>query len=42
MAVGYPQEETSVKPRLPLAHIYHENAYEEDPEVMKKELRGIQ
>jgi FMN reductase (NADPH) len=39
MAVGYPNEETGVKPRLPLAHIYHENEYEQDPEVMRKELK---
>ncbi|MGG5252135.1 oxygen-insensitive NADPH nitroreductase [Neobacillus sp. SM06] len=30
MAVGYPEKITDQKPRLPFAHIYHENEYEQD------------
>jgi len=38
MAVGYPEQLTDKKPRLPLAHIYHENEYEQDEEVYKQQL----
>ncbi|WP_317944247.1 oxygen-insensitive NADPH nitroreductase [Carnobacterium maltaromaticum] len=27
LAVGYPDQEPQLKPRLPMAHIYHENTY---------------
>ena len=30
MAVGYPEKITDQKPRLPFAHVYHENEYEQD------------
>lgn len=38
MAVGYPEKLTDQKPRLPLVHIYHENEYEQDATVYKKQL----
>ncbi len=38
MAVGYPEKLTDQKPRLPLAHIYHENEYEQDEAVYKQQL----
>ncbi|UOY93139.1 oxygen-insensitive NADPH nitroreductase [Ectobacillus sp. JY-23] len=40
MTVGYPLEEGSVKPRLPFQHVYHEEAYKQDREKMKQELRS--
>jgi FMN reductase (NADPH) len=30
LAVGYPDQETDLKPRLPLEHVYMENEYEQD------------
>lgn len=38
LVVGYPDQETNKKPRLPIQHIYHENTYENDMEKYKKEL----
>lgn len=38
MAVGYPEKLTDKKPRLPLAHIYHENEYEQDASQYQKQL----
>ncbi|RDI48028.1 FMN reductase (NADPH) [Falsibacillus pallidus] len=38
MAVGYPDQDTDVKPRLPFEHIYHENEYEQDLEAYEGQL----
>jgi FMN reductase (NADPH) len=38
MAVGYPDQETAQKPRLPLRHVYQENVYNSDKEKIKKDL----
>ncbi|RLQ97507.1 oxygen-insensitive NADPH nitroreductase [Falsibacillus albus] len=38
MAIGYPDQDTDVKPRLPLEHIYHENTYEQDEEKYMKQM----
>ncbi|WP_428909486.1 oxygen-insensitive NADPH nitroreductase [Niallia sp. Krafla_26] len=38
MAVGYPKKLNDKKPRLPLAHIYHENEYEQDSSIIKQQL----
>ena len=38
MAVGYPDQDTDVKPRMPFEHIYHENTYEQDREKYEAEL----
>lgn len=39
MTVGYPVHEPDKKPRLPLAHIYHEDSYNQDKEAYKKQLQ---
>lgn len=39
MAVGYPEKLTDKKPRLPFAHIYHENEYEQDESLYQKQLK---
>lgn len=39
MAVGYPDQDTDVKPRLPLEHVYMENEYQQDRELFEKQLR---
>ncbi|MBT2662665.1 oxygen-insensitive NADPH nitroreductase [Bacillus sp. ISL-45] len=39
MAVGYPDQDTDVKPRLPLEHVYMENEYQQDRGVFEKQLR---
>ncbi|MBT2641426.1 oxygen-insensitive NADPH nitroreductase [Bacillus sp. ISL-41] len=39
MAVGYPDQDTDVKPRLPLEHVYMENEYQQDRGVLEKQLR---
>ncbi|MBT2684418.1 oxygen-insensitive NADPH nitroreductase [Bacillus sp. ISL-37] len=39
MAVGYPDQETDLKPRLPLEHIYMENEYQQDQSLFKKQLQ---
>jgi FMN reductase (NADPH) len=38
LAVGYPDHESSVKPRLPFNAVYHEDAYMADKAAMKAEL----
>jgi len=40
LTVGYPAHESSQKPRLPKAHIYHEERYEQDEEKYLKELEA--
>lgn len=39
LAVGYPKVINNKKPRLPHAHIYHENEYEQDASVIKDQLK---
>jgi FMN reductase (NADPH) len=38
LAVGYPANDSSVKPRLPLHAVYHEDGYKTDEAAMKAEL----
>ena len=38
LAVGYPDQETDKKPRLPLNHVYQENLYNSDKEKIQKDL----
>lgn len=38
LSVGYPDQETDVKPRLPMAHIYMENEYEQDTDFFLQQL----
>jgi FMN reductase (NADPH) len=38
LAVGYPDQETDKKPRLPLHHVYQENLYKSDKEKIQKDL----
>ncbi|CAG9620047.1 oxygen-insensitive NADPH nitroreductase [Sutcliffiella rhizosphaerae] len=38
LAVGYPAQETDVKPRLPLEHVYHEEAYQQDVQIYQDQL----
>jgi len=38
LAVGFPEGNSDVKPRLPMEAIYHEDSYQSDEESMKKEL----
>ncbi|WP_226645037.1 oxygen-insensitive NADPH nitroreductase [Mesobacillus subterraneus] len=38
MAVGYPDQETDVKPRLPLEHVYMENEYQQDQALFERQL----
>lgn len=38
MTIGYPVNQSSQKPRLPFEHIYHEDEYESDDSVLKKQL----
>lgn len=38
MAAGYPDQETDLKPRLPLEHIYMENEYQQDQALFKSQL----
>ncbi|WNF23906.1 oxygen-insensitive NADPH nitroreductase [Mesobacillus jeotgali] len=38
MAVGYPDQETDLKPRLPLEHVYMENEYQQDRALFEKQL----
>lgn len=38
LAVGYPDQETDKKPRLPLHHVYQENLYNSDKEKIQKDL----
>ncbi|MEH7444819.1 oxygen-insensitive NADPH nitroreductase [Bacillus sp. JJ1122] len=39
LAVGYPDQETDLKPRLPLEHVYMENEYEQDQNVLEQQLK---
>jgi len=39
LAVGYPDQETDLKPRLPLEHIYMENEYEQNQNVLEQQLK---
>lgn len=39
LAVGVPEQNPEIKPRLPWTHIYHENVYQPDTEEMKRELQ---
>ncbi|WP_042455090.1 oxygen-insensitive NADPH nitroreductase [Neobacillus dielmonensis] len=39
LAVGWPQKITGQKPRLPLQHIYHEEEYQQNPNVYLSQLR---
>lgn len=39
LAVGVPDEDNDLKPRLPFNHVYHENKYESDKEIIGKELK---
>ena len=38
LAVGYPDQETAIKPRLPLEHVYMENEYQQDQQVFEQQL----
>lgn len=40
LAVGYPNKETTKKPRLPFEHVYHENEYCQDAEIYMKQLES--
>jgi FMN reductase (NADPH) len=40
MAVGYPDQETDVKPRLAMEHVYMENEYLQDRSLFEKQLQG--
>lgn len=40
LAVGYPAQDTGVKPRLPLENIYHEDVYQQDEAVYKEQLQN--
>ncbi|GAA0344915.1 oxygen-insensitive NADPH nitroreductase [Bacillus carboniphilus] len=38
LAVGFPDTQTDQKPRLPLEHVYHENEYQQDEALYKKQI----
>ncbi|MCM3618060.1 oxygen-insensitive NADPH nitroreductase [Sutcliffiella horikoshii] len=38
LAVGYPAQDTGVKPRLPMENIYHEDEYQQDEAVFNSQL----
>jgi FMN reductase (NADPH) len=38
LAVGYPAQDTGVKPRLPLENVYHEEVYQQNDKVFKEQL----
>ncbi|KMJ59252.1 NADPH-dependent oxidoreductase [Bacillus sp. LL01] len=38
LAIGYPAQDTGVKPRLPLENIYHEEMYQQDETLYKEQL----
>lgn len=38
MTIGYPLNQSSQKPRLPFEHIYHEDEYQSDANISKKQL----
>lgn len=39
MAVGYPNKETDLKPRLAMEHVYMENEYQQDQSLFEKQLQ---
>ncbi|MGP7819634.1 oxygen-insensitive NADPH nitroreductase [Niallia sp. 01092] len=39
LVVGYPDQHTEKKPRIPFQHVYYENEYKQDMETYKKELQ---
>ncbi|MBT2681253.1 oxygen-insensitive NADPH nitroreductase [Bacillus sp. ISL-35] len=39
MAVGYPDQETDLKPRLAMEHVYMENEYQQDQSLFEKQLQ---
>lgn len=39
MAVGYPDKETDLKPRLAMEHVYMENEYQQDQSLFEKQLQ---
>lgn len=39
LVVGYPDQYTEKKPRIPFNHIYHENEYQQDMDTYKQELK---
>ena len=41
LAVGYPEGNSDVKPRLPFQAIYHEDSYQKEEEKMKQDLGSI-
>jgi FMN reductase (NADPH) len=38
LSVGYPAQQTDIKPRLPFEHIYHEEEYQQDISAYKSQL----
>ncbi|ART78331.1 nitroreductase A [Sutcliffiella horikoshii] len=38
LTVGYPAQDTGVKPRLPMENVYHEEEYQQDEQVFKAQL----
>ncbi|MBS4172891.1 oxygen-insensitive NADPH nitroreductase [Bacillus sp. FJAT-49736] len=38
MTIGYPSKINDKKPRLPFEHIYHEDGYQTDSSILKKQL----
>lgn len=40
LAVGYSDQESSIKPRLPLENVYHVDQYEQNVELTKKQLQN--
>jgi FMN reductase (NADPH) len=38
LTVGYPTSNSSKKPRLPVAHVYHEEQYEQDRNIYQQQL----
>ncbi|MBD8070363.1 oxygen-insensitive NADPH nitroreductase [Bacillus sp. PS06] len=38
IAIGYPMQESSKKPRLPFSNIYHEDEYQQDTNLFKQQL----
>ncbi|PPA72461.1 oxygen-insensitive NADPH nitroreductase [Jeotgalibacillus proteolyticus] len=38
LTVGVPDQHTEVKPRMPFSMVYHENTYQKEPELLKRNL----
>lgn len=38
LVIGYPAKINEQKPRLPLEHVYHENTYESNKDILQKQL----